>query len=106
MREREKRQEELPADAPQQLTIPTAVPTAVAVRDLFDANARHYDRVNRIITFGQDARWRRWAARQAVEGAAARQAGAGAAGAPRKILDACFPIWYKIFPVYWGIAKR
>ena len=73
------------------------------MRDLFDANARHYDRVNRVITFGQDARWRRWAARQAVGGAAARQAkaggrstaagvrpmGAGAAGVPRKVLDAC-----------------
>ena len=59
------------------------------MRDLFDANARHYDRVNRFITFGQDARWRRWAARHAVGGAAARPTGVGSAGAPRTILDAC-----------------
>ena len=56
------------------------VPTTATVRNLFDANASHYDRVNRIITFGQDTRWRRWAARQAVESAAVT---------PRKVLDAC-----------------
>lgn len=32
----------------------------------FDENARSYDRVNRILSFGLDARWRRWAARESV----------------------------------------
>jgi demethylmenaquinone methyltransferase / 2-methoxy-6-polyprenyl-1,4-benzoquinol methylase len=54
-----------------------------AIRDLFDDNAAHYDRVNRIITFAQDARWRRWAAREAVAGASAREGARGSAGAER-----------------------
>jgi demethylmenaquinone methyltransferase/2-methoxy-6-polyprenyl-1,4-benzoquinol methylase len=101
--ERERRPEERPAGVPRRLAVPTAVPTTAGVRDLFDANARHYDRVNRVITFGRDAHWRRWAARQVLVGAAAEQAkagrrstvagarpmGAGAARAPRKVLDAC-----------------
>ena len=36
------------------------------VRELFDANAPTYDRVNSIISLGLDARWRDWAARRAV----------------------------------------
>jgi demethylmenaquinone methyltransferase/2-methoxy-6-polyprenyl-1,4-benzoquinol methylase len=36
-------------------------------RRLFDANARTYDRVNTLISFGLDARWRDWAARRAVD---------------------------------------
>jgi demethylmenaquinone methyltransferase/2-methoxy-6-polyprenyl-1,4-benzoquinol methylase len=36
------------------------------VADLFDRNVATYDRVNTIITFGLDGRWRRWAARQAA----------------------------------------
>ena len=78
--EQERQLEARSADAPRRLAVPTAVPTTAEVSDLFDTNARHYDRVNRVITFGQDARWRRWAARHAV---------GGAPGAPRKILDAC-----------------
>jgi demethylmenaquinone methyltransferase/2-methoxy-6-polyprenyl-1,4-benzoquinol methylase len=35
-------------------------------RSLFDDNAGTYDRVNTIISLGLDARWRRWAARQAA----------------------------------------
>lgn len=36
------------------------------VRELFDANARTYDRVNTMLSFGLDARWRRWAAARTV----------------------------------------
>jgi demethylmenaquinone methyltransferase/2-methoxy-6-polyprenyl-1,4-benzoquinol methylase len=36
------------------------------VAELFDRNATTYDWVNTLITFGRDARWRRWAAAQAV----------------------------------------
>jgi demethylmenaquinone methyltransferase/2-methoxy-6-polyprenyl-1,4-benzoquinol methylase len=36
------------------------------VADLFDRNVATYDRVNTIITFGLDGRWRRWAAWQAA----------------------------------------
>jgi demethylmenaquinone methyltransferase/2-methoxy-6-polyprenyl-1,4-benzoquinol methylase len=53
------------------------------VADLFDRNAATYDRINTIITFGLDARWRRWAAIQAappVSGPSAR---------PPRVLDAC-----------------
>jgi demethylmenaquinone methyltransferase/2-methoxy-6-polyprenyl-1,4-benzoquinol methylase len=39
--------------------------TSESARALFDANAGTYDRVNSIITFGLDRRWRRWAARRA-----------------------------------------
>ena len=53
------------------------------VAGLFDRNAFAYDRVNSVICLGQDALWRRWAARQAV-GAAMRVS----AGRPH-ILDAC-----------------
>ena len=53
------------------------------VAELFDRNAATYDRVNSVITFGLDARWRHWAARQAVP----RPAGPPA---PRPtVLDAC-----------------
>jgi demethylmenaquinone methyltransferase/2-methoxy-6-polyprenyl-1,4-benzoquinol methylase len=38
------------------------------VRELFDANAETYDRVNSIVSFGLDRFWRRWVARKAVEG--------------------------------------
>jgi demethylmenaquinone methyltransferase/2-methoxy-6-polyprenyl-1,4-benzoquinol methylase len=33
-----------------------------AAGPLFDRNARRYDAVNRVITFGMDRRWRRWLA--------------------------------------------
>ncbi len=36
------------------------------VRELFDANAETYDRVNTIISLGLDSRWRDWVAREAV----------------------------------------
>lgn len=39
---------------------------------LFDANAGTYDRVNSIVSFGLDARWRTWAARRAVDRVGAR----------------------------------
>jgi demethylmenaquinone methyltransferase / 2-methoxy-6-polyprenyl-1,4-benzoquinol methylase len=38
-----------------------------AVRALFDRNAATYDRVNTEISLGLDARWRDWAASQAVD---------------------------------------
>jgi demethylmenaquinone methyltransferase/2-methoxy-6-polyprenyl-1,4-benzoquinol methylase len=41
-------------------------------RELFDANAATYDRVNTLISLGLDARWRTWAARRAVERPGAR----------------------------------
>jgi demethylmenaquinone methyltransferase / 2-methoxy-6-polyprenyl-1,4-benzoquinol methylase len=43
-----------------------------ATRDLFDANAATYDRVNTIVSLGLDARWRDWAARSAGARAGAR----------------------------------
>lgn len=43
-----------------------------ATRELFDANAATYDRVNTLISLGLDARWRDWAARRAVEQPTAR----------------------------------
>lgn len=39
---------------------------ASSARELFDTNARTYDRVNTLISLGLDARWRRWAVSQAV----------------------------------------
>jgi demethylmenaquinone methyltransferase/2-methoxy-6-polyprenyl-1,4-benzoquinol methylase len=39
-----------------------------AARELFDANAETYDRVNTVISLGLDSRWRSWAAREAVSG--------------------------------------
>lgn len=61
------------------------------VAGLFDRNAERYDLVNTVICFGQDAGWRRWAAREAMIAAssfasAASPPGAGA-DAPR-VLDA------------------
>lgn len=38
----------------------------MSTRELFDANARSYDRVNTVIGLGLDRRWREWAAEQAV----------------------------------------
>jgi demethylmenaquinone methyltransferase/2-methoxy-6-polyprenyl-1,4-benzoquinol methylase len=53
------------------------------VAALFDRNATTYDAVNSVLTFGLDARWRRWAARQAL-------ASAPGPPAPRpRVLDAC-----------------
>jgi demethylmenaquinone methyltransferase/2-methoxy-6-polyprenyl-1,4-benzoquinol methylase len=49
------------------------------VSDRFDRSASTYDRVNTIITLGFDARWRRWAARQATP---------RDAGGPPRVLDA------------------
>ena len=60
---------------------PDLEPSRVA--DLFDRNAATYDRINTIITFGRDASWRRWAARQAAPRAA------GSAARPPRVLDAC-----------------
>ena len=53
------------------------------VADLFDRNAATYDRINTIITFGLDALWRRWAARQAASSVA------GSSARPPRVLDAC-----------------
>lgn len=60
---------------------PDLEPSRVA--DLFDRNAATYDRINTIITFGLDARWRRWAARQAAPPAS------GSWARPPRVLDAC-----------------
>jgi demethylmenaquinone methyltransferase / 2-methoxy-6-polyprenyl-1,4-benzoquinol methylase len=54
------------------------------VAALFDRNAARYDRVNTVISFGQDATWRRHTAAGALAAAAA----VGGPGALR-ILDAC-----------------
>lgn len=51
------------------------------VAELFDGAAPSYDRVNTLITFGLDDRWRRWAARQAAPSPAGRTA--------HTVLDAC-----------------
>lgn len=61
-----------------------------SARELFDAAAGTYDRVNSIITFGLDRRWRRWAARRALALAAPPSASAPAPGSRRspRILDA------------------
>ena len=75
---------------------------------LFEAHAATYDRINTVITFGQDARWRRWAAGEAVRrgaavataraataarapATAARAPATAAASSPRapRLLDAC-----------------
>jgi demethylmenaquinone methyltransferase/2-methoxy-6-polyprenyl-1,4-benzoquinol methylase len=53
------------------------------VAELFDRNAATYDRVNTVITFGLDAAWRRWAARQAVPAAHVLP------GLRPRVLDAC-----------------
>jgi demethylmenaquinone methyltransferase / 2-methoxy-6-polyprenyl-1,4-benzoquinol methylase len=53
------------------------------VADLFDRNAATYDRINTVITFGLDASWRRWAARQAAPRSA------GSSPRPPRVLDAC-----------------
>ncbi|MHB9004792.1 MAG: class I SAM-dependent methyltransferase [Coriobacteriia bacterium] len=51
---------------------------------MFDENAETYDSVNAVISLGLDARWRKWAARQAVWRPGARVldafAGSGAVG--------------------------
>lgn len=39
---------------------------AAAAKRLFDTNAAHYDRLNRIMSAGLDRRWRSWAASQAA----------------------------------------
>ena len=53
------------------------------VADLFDRNAATYDRINTIITFGLDVRWRRWAASRAAPWTSA------ASTRPPRVLDAC-----------------
>jgi demethylmenaquinone methyltransferase/2-methoxy-6-polyprenyl-1,4-benzoquinol methylase len=59
----------------------------VYVADLFNRNATTYDRINTVLTFGLDAAWRRWAARQAAPRAIV--AAAGAAPRQPRVLDAC-----------------
>jgi demethylmenaquinone methyltransferase/2-methoxy-6-polyprenyl-1,4-benzoquinol methylase len=76
---------------------PDLEPAHVAA--LFDRNAATYDRVNTVITFGLDALWRRWAARQAVPQTVPQAAPRGRADAPPlgpppaspppRVLDAC-----------------
>jgi len=82
---------------------PDLEPSRVA--DLFDRNVTTYDRVNTIITFGLDASWRHWAARQAappVHGSPAWPLESGPPATPRgpgepasapvrppRVLDAC-----------------
>ncbi len=55
----------------------SAAGVGTAVGGLFDRSADRYDRINTAITFGQDRRWRRWAARSVV-----RRPGL-------RVLDAC-----------------
>lgn len=65
-----------------------AASRSAQIRALFDGNAAHYDRVNTVICFGQDALWRRWAAGWALAAAAGERVPAGTARQPA-ILDAC-----------------
>jgi len=69
------------AAGPPRGAAPDLEPSHVA--DLFDRNAATYDRINTIITFGLDALWRRWAARQAASSVA------GSSARPPRVLDAC-----------------
>ncbi len=39
--------------------LPQGAEKAIAVRQMFDAIAPHYDLVNRVMTFRLDLRWRR-----------------------------------------------
>jgi demethylmenaquinone methyltransferase / 2-methoxy-6-polyprenyl-1,4-benzoquinol methylase len=68
---------------------PDLEPAHVAA--LFDRNAATYDRVNTVITFGLDALWRRWAARQALgEPRRSRPWSAPRLSMPPpRVLDAC-----------------
>ena len=75
---------------------PDLEPSRIAA--LFDRSAATYDRVNTIITFGRDAAWRRWAARQAVPQAIGAPSPAPALSPspasalpvrPPEVLDAC-----------------
>ncbi len=66
---------------PPRVAAPDLAPSAVA--GLFDRNAATYDRINTIITFGLDASWRRWAARQAAPRTCVPSA------RPPRVLDAC-----------------
>ena len=60
------------------------VASDAAAGPLFDRNAARYDLVNTLITFGQDRRWRAWAARRALALAAQPPPGERPA-----LLDAC-----------------
>jgi demethylmenaquinone methyltransferase/2-methoxy-6-polyprenyl-1,4-benzoquinol methylase len=72
---------------------------AAEVAALFDRNAATYDRVNTVICFGLDGRWRRWAAGRALAtapgavaarvDAATRAAAAVVPPRPPRVLDAC-----------------
>lgn len=78
-------------------------------RRLFDASADSYDRVNSVISLGLDARWRDWAARQAVTRAGARVldafAGTGRVGLRAAELGACVTL-ADISPRMLDVATR
>jgi demethylmenaquinone methyltransferase/2-methoxy-6-polyprenyl-1,4-benzoquinol methylase len=63
---------------------------AAGVAALFDRNAATYDRVNTVICFGLDRRWRRWATGQAIAaGRGLTDGPARAAALAPRVLDAC-----------------
>lgn len=78
-------------------------------RELFDANAESYDRVNSVISVGMDSHWRDWAARTAVTHRGVRVldafAGTGLVGLRCAALGAEVTL-ADVSPGMLGVARR